>query len=71
MTRRFVGAIPRAKPLLIQAKYLIICASVLIVTSVRKPTTRWHGNPERRIRPVRYLDLRRTQPIYARVGDSK
>ena len=34
MTRRFVGAIPRAKPLLIPAKYLIICASVLIVSSV-------------------------------------
>ncbi|MBN8886826.1 MAG: AAA family ATPase [Rudaea sp.] len=36
--------------------------------SVRKPTTRWLGNPQRRIRPITYLDLRRTQPIYARVG---
>jgi predicted ATPase len=42
-----------------------------IVTSVRKPTTRWHGNPERRIRPVRYLDLQRMQPIYTRIGYSK
>gem|GEM_PF-4027850 len=37
MTRRFVGAIPRAKPLLIPAKYLIICASVL---SARLPALR-------------------------------
>jgi predicted ATPase len=38
------------------------------VTSVRKPTTRWRGNPQRRERHVEYLDLRRTQPIYARTG---
>jgi predicted ATPase len=42
-----------------------------LISRVRKATTRWHGNQERRIRPVRYLDLRRTQPIYARVGYSK
>lgn len=37
-------------------------------TSVRKPTSRWRGNPQRRARSVRYMDLRRTQPIYARTG---
>lgn len=41
------------------------------VTSVRKPTTRWRGNPSRRIRNVEYMDLRRTQPIYARIGYSR
>jgi hypothetical protein len=39
--------------------------------SVRKPTVRWLGNPERRERPVRYLDLRRTQPIAALRGYPK
>jgi len=38
------------------------------IVSVRKPTTRWLGNPDRKVRAVRFLDLRRTQPIYARVG---
>lgn len=36
--------------------------------SVRKPTSRWLGNPERRQRAVRYIDLRRIQPIIARTG---
>lgn len=39
--------------------------------SVRKPTTRWLGNPDRRERAVRYLDLRRTQPIAALRGYPK
>lgn len=39
--------------------------------SVRKPTTRWRGNETRKKRPVRLLDLRRTQPIYAKTGYSK
>ncbi len=38
------------------------------IVSVRKPTERWRGNPERRIREVKFLDLRRTQPIAARIG---
>jgi len=42
-----------------------------LVTSVRKPTTRWRGNPDRRIRHVEYMDLRRTQPTYARTGYSR
>lgn len=38
------------------------------VTSVRKPTTRWRGNPERKERTVIHVDLSRTQPVAARVG---
>lgn len=37
-------------------------------TSVRKPSRRWRGNPQRKERYVTYMDLRRTQPIYARTG---
>lgn len=39
--------------------------------SVRKPTAPWLGNRERRERNVRYLDLRRTQPIVAQRGYQK
>lgn len=39
--------------------------------SVRKPTTRWLGNPERRERRVTYIDLRRTQPLVAQRGYQK
>lgn len=39
-----------------------------VITSVRKPTDRWRGNPDRRKRPVVYIDLRRIQPIAARYG---
>jgi predicted ATPase len=39
--------------------------------SVRKPTVRWLGNPQRRERAVRYLDLRRSQPIAALRGYPK
>jgi predicted ATPase len=39
-----------------------------IITSVRKPTDRWRGNPERKARSVEYVDLRRIQPISARTG---
>jgi len=38
------------------------------VSSVRKPTNRWRGNPERIQRVVEYIDLRRIQPISARTG---
>jgi predicted ATPase len=37
-------------------------------STIRKPTNRWRGNPDRRQRPVQYLDLRRIQPVPARVG---
>lgn len=36
--------------------------------SLRKPTTRWLGNPERPIREVEYVDLSRLQPVGTRVG---
>jgi predicted ATPase len=39
--------------------------------SVRKHTDRWRGNPERRSRPVVYIDLRRTQPMSAQIGYSR
>lgn len=42
--------------------------STHVVSSVRKPTDRWRGNPERRIRNVEYIDLRRIQPVSARTG---
>lgn len=38
---------------------------------VRKPTSRWLGNPDRRIRPVEYIDLSRVQPVANRVGYTK
>lgn len=38
---------------------------------VRKPTNRWRGNPERSERTVIFLDLRRTQPLYAKLGYSQ
>ncbi|HEY4001943.1 MAG TPA: AAA family ATPase [Candidatus Xenobia bacterium] len=36
--------------------------------NIRKPSTRWRGNSERPLRPVRYVDLSRIQPVGARVG---
>lgn len=36
--------------------------------SVRKPTTRWLGQPERPARRVEYIDLSRLQPVGTRVG---
>src|SRR5688572_4230679 len=38
------------------------------IRSVRKPTTRWRGNPQRPERVVEYIDLSRIQPVSARVG---
>ena len=38
------------------------------ISSVRKPTTRWRGNPERPVRNVEYIDLTRLQPVVSRVG---
>jgi predicted ATPase len=37
-------------------------------TSVRKPTDRWRGNPERPQRIVSYIDLARIQPVSERTG---
>ena len=39
-----------------------------LTRTVRKPTNRWRGNPERPERAVQYVDLRRIQPVGARVG---
>lgn len=36
--------------------------------SIRKPTTRWLGQPDRPERPVSYIDLSRLQPVATRVG---
>lgn len=36
--------------------------------TVRKPSNRWRGNPDRPERSVEYVDLRRIQPVGARVG---
>lgn len=36
--------------------------------TIRKPTTRWLGNPERPLRRLIYLDLSRLQPVATRVG---
>jgi len=41
------------------------------IDSIRKPTGRWRGNPERRERHVEYIDLSRIQPVPARVGYTK
>lgn len=40
-------------------------------STVRKPGDRWRGNPDRPKRRVKYIDLRRIQPIVARTGYSK
>ncbi len=41
------------------------------IGTVRQPGDRWRGNPERPVRSVNYIDLRRLQPIVARTGCSK
>jgi predicted ATPase len=52
-------------------KYSVREGSTSVVGSVRKPSTRWRGNPERRERHVIYIDLRRTQPMASQVGYSR
>ena len=42
-----------------------------LIKTVRKPTARWRGNPDRPIRRVEYVDLRRSQPVGARAGYAK
>lgn len=39
--------------------------------SIRKPTSRWLGNPDRPTREVQLVDLRRTQPIASILGYQK
>lgn len=42
-----------------------------IAYSIRRPTERWLGNPDRIKRDVVLVDLRRVQPLYAKVGYQK
>jgi predicted ATPase len=42
-----------------------------LTKSIRKPTDRWRGNPDRPTRYVDYIDLSRIQPISARMGYRK
>lgn len=42
-----------------------------LFSSIRKPTGRWRGNPDRPVRQVENIDLSRIQPVGARVGYSK
>jgi len=39
-----------------------------MIGSVRKPTDRWRGNPDRPKRNVEYIDLARIQPVSERTG---
>ncbi|MEV6518954.1 AAA family ATPase [Micromonospora chalcea] len=43
----------------------------LVVQSVRKPTSRWRGLPDRKIRSTFFLDISRTQPIDTLIGYGK
>jgi predicted ATPase len=49
-------------------RYSVKQGNVSFPDSIRKPTTRWRGNPERRERNVEYIDLSRVQPVAGRVG---
>jgi predicted ATPase len=40
----------------------------IVEGSIRKESTRWRGNPERRRRNVMNIDLTRIQPVSARIG---
>lgn len=54
----------------VELRYAVREGGAPTVSSVRKPTDRWRGNPDRRKRPVVYIDLSRIQPVPARVGYS-
>lgn len=51
-----------------EIRYSVRKGDKTITRNVRKRTNRWRGNPERPYRPVVFLDLRRTQPLYAKPG---
>lgn len=51
-----------------EIRYALREGSQPFTNSIRKPTTRWRGNIERRRRHVEYIDLSRIQPVPARVG---
>lgn len=48
--------------------YSIREGSKSTIDSVRKPTNRWRGNPDRPERTIYYIDLSRIQPLSARAG---
>lgn len=52
-------------------RYSVRQGSATFPATIRKPENRWHGNIERRVRPVEYVDLSRIQPVPARTGYSK
>lgn len=52
-------------------RYAVRQGDATPTNSVRKPTARWLGNPERPERNVIYIDLSRIQPVSARVGYSR
>lgn len=52
----------------VNIKYSVTEGDNRHVLSIRKPGERWRGNPERRERHVRYIDLSRIQPVSARAG---
>ncbi len=54
-----------------EIKYAVREGGKPVEHSVRKPTDRWRGNPQRRKRAVEYIDLSRIQPVPARVGYTK
>jgi predicted ATPase len=54
-----------------EIKYILREGAQQLTGSIRKPTDRWRGNPERRVRNVEYIDLSRIQPIPARTGYTK
>lgn len=49
-------------------RYSVLEGTARTQSSLRKPGTRWRGNPERPERHVEYVDLSRIQPVAARVG---
>jgi predicted ATPase len=48
--------------------YSVREGSTSTTDSVRKPTNRWRGNPDRPERTIYYIDLSRIQPLSARSG---
>jgi predicted ATPase len=51
-----------------EIRYALREGSQPVTNSIRRLTTRWRGNADRRKRHVEYIDLSRIQPVPARVG---
>ena len=52
----------------VEVAYALREGSTSFSSNLRKPTTRWRGNQERKPRHVEYIDLSRIQPVHARAG---